>query len=465
MACHFPDAPNIAAFWDNLKNGRDSIREVPISRWSIAAHYNAMGTAKGKSISKWGAFLNQIEDFDPAYFGISPSLAKYIDPLERQWLEVSAEALADAGCDKKSLWGKRVGVYAGSRVSNFSDKIKDLPKDILVGVGQNFITAHLAHIYNLTGPNMVVDTGCSSSITAVHLAINSLLTGETELALAGGVDILLNERTFITLSAAGVLSPDGRSKTFDESANGIGLGEGCGVLVLKRLDDAIRSGDKIYGVIEGSAVNNDGNTMGITTPNPVAQLALLERAIARAGVDVSSISYIETHGTATHIGDPIELKAITRMFEAHTPAKSICGIGSVKSNIGHLLSAAGIAGLIKTLLAINAGQLPPTLHCKTPNRRFDFDNSAVYPVNSLTAWPGVNGVRRAGVSAFGLGGSNGHLVLSNEGIPAARMVQLPFSSPKLSFERQRHWPEKKKHSIGSDAEKSAFLKYVNIDFI
>ncbi|MGN7997308.1 beta-ketoacyl synthase N-terminal-like domain-containing protein, partial [Chitinophaga sp. 22308] len=463
MACHFPDAPDIASFWENLKNGRDSIREVPASRWSVARHYAPGGATNGKSISKWGAFLDGIEDFDPAYFGIHPSLAQNIDPLERQWLEVSAEALADAGFSKKDLWGKSVGVFAGSRVSNFSDKVKALPKDILVGVGQNFITAHLAHIYNFTGPNMVVDTGCSSAVTAISLAVDSLLSGETEAALAGGVDILLNERTFITLSAAGVLSPDGRSKTFDESANGIGLGEGCGVLVLKRLDDAVRAGDKIYGVIEGAAINNDGNTMGVTTPNPAAQLNLLKRAVAKSGVDVATISYIETHGTATHIGDPIELKAINRLFEAHTSARGICGIGSVKSNIGHLLSAAGVAGVIKTLLSMNAGQLPPTLHCNTPNRRFDFDNSAVYPVRVLTEWPGVNGVRRAGVSAFGLGGSNGHLILSNEGIPAASVVSS-FAPPQPGFKRQRHWPEEEKYIVESDIAKAVFMKYLNTNF-
>ena len=441
MACHFPDADNLSAYWENLIQGKDSIRLVPASRWSIEEHYDAEGKTNGKSISKWGAFLNHIEDFDPAYFGINPSLASFIDPLERQWLEVSAEAIADSGYTKEDLWGKRIGVYAGSRASNFSDKISKSHKDVLVGVGQNFITAHLAHIYNLKGPNMVIDTACSSSITAIDLAVRGLLSGETELALAGGVDILLDEGSYIKLSIAEVLSPNGKCRTFDESANGIGLGEGCGVLVLRRLEDAIASGDKIYGVIEGTAVNNDGNTMGITTPNPEAQLSLMQDAAFNAGIDISTISYIETHGTGTLIGDPIELKAITRLLEAHTQGKGVCGVGSVKSNIGHLLSAAGIAGVIKTLLSITAKQLPPTLHCERPNPRFDFANSPVYPVTQLQQWNGVDGIIRAGVSAFGLGGSNAHVILSNAGIPAANQPPLPFTGPTINYRRQRYWPE------------------------
>ena len=288
---------------------------------------------------------------------------------------------------------------------------------------------------------MVIDTACSSSITAIDLAVRGLLSGETELALAGGVDILLDEGSYIKLSIAEVLSPNGKCRTFDESANGIGLGEGCGVLVLRRLEDAIASGDKIYGVIEGTAVNNDGNTMGITTPNPEAQLSLMQDAAFNAGIDISTISYIETHGTGTLIGDPIELKAITRLLEAHTQGKGVCGVGSVKSNIGHLLSAAGIAGVIKTLLSITAKQLPPTLHCERPNPRFDFANSPVYPVTQLQQWNGVDGIIRAGVSAFGLGGSNAHVILSNAGIPAANQPPLPFTGPTINYRRQRYWPE------------------------
>ncbi|WP_299608349.1 SDR family NAD(P)-dependent oxidoreductase [uncultured Aquimarina sp.] len=471
MACHFPDARNINEYWNNLKKGRDSIKLVPKERWDTNEHYDSQPNTEGKSISKWGGFLDNIEDFDPAYFGIDETLASQIDPLQRQWLEVSIEAIQDSGHSLKQLSGKKIGVYAGSRVSTFKDKITDPCKDFIVGTGQNFIAAHLAHIYNFKGPNMVVDTACSSSITAIDLAVKGLLNGETEIALAGGVDIILDEKIFISLTKSGVLSPDGISKTFDESADGTGLGEGCGVLVLKKMSDAINSGDKIYGVIDSTSLNNDGRTMGITTPNPKAQESLLEDAITKRSIDPTSISYIETHGTGTLIGDPIELKGITRVLEKYTDQKQICGVGSVKSNFGHLLSAAGVAGVIKTLLSISAGQIPPTLHCTRPNRRFEFKNSPVYPVRELQDWTGVNNIRRAGVSAFGLGGNNAFILLSNEGIPENNKIKPPFQVPDINYNRKRYWPEEKTSAeidTNMDAEaiikeEEAFNKYLNFE--
>lgn len=445
MACHFPDANTIGDYWDNLVNGKDSIKDVPANRWDVNEHYSP-NKEQGKSYSKWGAFLDNIEDFDPQYFKIPEALASQLDPLERQWLEVSAEAIEDAGYDKKTLWGKMVGVYAGSRAGNFKSKLTDLHKDFIVGTGQNFITAHLAHIYNLKGPNMVIDTACSSSLTAIDLAVKGLRLGETEVALAGGVDILLDEGHFVGLSIAEVLSKDGRTKAFDEKADGTGLGEGCGVLVLKRLSDAIANGDKIYSIVEGTSVNNDGSTMGITTPNPKAQQELLEIAIKNGNVDRSTISYIEAHGTGTLIGDPIELKGITAVLSKSDNPNLKCAVGSVKTNIGHLMSASGVAGVIKTALAISAAKLPPTLNCDTPNPRFDFENSPVYPVRTLQDWNGVNSVRRAGISAFGLGGNNAHVILSNDGIPEANRINEPFNKTNIQFNRKRYWPEAKKES-------------------
>ncbi|TCN57663.1 SDR family NAD(P)-dependent oxidoreductase [Flavobacterium circumlabens] len=446
MACHFPEAADIRAFWDNLKNGTDAISEVPESRWNAEEFYSPEKDQPGKSISKWGGFLKDIEKFDPGYFGIKEELASQIDPLQRQWLEVCTEAIADSGYLKEDLSGKAVGVYGGSRLSTFRNKIKEPCRDFIIGTGQNFITAHLSHIYNLKGPNLVVDTACSSSLTAIDLAVKDLRLGETDMALAGGVDIILDEEIFISLSRLSILSPSGRSKTFDQSADGTGLGEGCGVIILKRLEDAIAAGDKIYGVIEGTAVNNDGRTMGVTTPNPTAQEELIEKGIANAGIPAASISYIESHGTGTLIGDPIELTGVTRVLRKHTDKNAICGIGSVKSNIGHLLSAAGIAGVIKTLLAINAKKIPPTLHCETPNVRFNFDSSPIYPVTELKEWEGVDGVRRAGISAFGLGGNNAFVLVSDEGIPERNKVQLPFKRPEIVFNRSRYWPQEEKTS-------------------
>ncbi len=441
LSGHFPDAPDLTTFWQNLMSKKDSMKEVPQTRWDSSVHYRPGKMQSGKSVSKWGAFMDRIEDFDPGYFKISDSLALQMDPLERQWLEVSAEALADAGYGDGQLWGKKVGVFVGARSSNYRDKLTSIDKDVVVGLGQNFIAAHLAHIYNFKGPNFVVDAACASSLTAIHLAVQSIRHGESDMALAGGVEVLLDESPYVVLSTAQVLSPGGRCKTFDESADGIGLGEGCAVLVLKSLQKAILDGDKIYGVIDGSAINNDGNTMGITTPNPSAQSELIETAIAVANIDPATISYVETHGTGTLIGDPIELNALTKIFNAHSPKKQFCGVGSVKSNIGHLLSAAGGASMVKVLLAIIHRQLPPTIHCDHPNPRFNFAQSALYLVTNPTDWHGDGTVLRAGVSSFGLGGNNAHVIVSDEGIPAHLRASLAPRGKKVVFNRKRYWPE------------------------
>lgn len=462
MACHFPDAADISEYWNNLKSGNDSVREVPATRWDWKKYYDPVENREGKSSSKWGAFLPAIEEFDPVRFKITESLAPYIDPIQRQWLEVSTEAISDAGYDKETLWGKKVGVFAGARTGNFGFKFNGHVKDRIIGVGQNFITAHLAHIFNFKGPNLVVDTACSSSLTAIHLAVKSLKNGESEIALAGGVDILLDEGVFVGLSEARILSPQGRCQTFSADANGIGLGEGCGVLVLKSLENAIRDNDKIYGVIDGSAVNNDGNTMGVTTPNPDAQRDLVESAISDANIKAATISYIEAHGTGTLIGDPIELKALTKVFNAHTEEKQFCGVGSVKSNIGHLLSASGAASMIKVLLSLVHGQLPPTLHCSNPNPRFNFDESPLYLVQQLQNWKARDQVLRAGISSFGLGGNNAHIIISNEGIPDSHKAGLEPKISPVPFHRKRYWPQEAE-SGHSEQEAAAFNNSSRID--
>ncbi|MCZ8522702.1 MULTISPECIES: beta-ketoacyl synthase N-terminal-like domain-containing protein [Paenibacillus] len=441
MACHFPGAQTLESYWNNLRSGTDCMGEVPLSRWDWRRYYEPGQHKEGRSISKWGAFLEQIEYFDPAYFHIAPTLAEQIDPLQRQWLEVSAEALADAGFGKQDLWGKRVGVFAGTRTSNFGSKYCGTTKDVLVATGQNFITAHLSHIYNFKGPNMVVDAACASSLTAIHLGVRAIQSGEAEVALAGGVEILLDETMYLDLSAAKILSPEGRCRTFDSSANGIGLGEGCGVLVLKSLDAAIADGDKIYGVIDGTAVNNDGNTMGVTTPNPEAQRELIEAAIEDGGVHPETITYVEAHGTGTLIGDPIELKALTQVFGRFTSKKQFCGVGSVKTNLGHLLSAAGAASIIKVLLSMTNGELPPTLNCSEPNPRFHFGESPFFIVRETLPWQGERNVLRAGISSFGLGGNNAHLIVSNEGIPHELRANMTPKGGKVVFNRQRYWPK------------------------
>jgi acyl transferase domain-containing protein/aryl carrier-like protein len=434
-ACHFPGAPDLQKFWDDLHAGRHAIRDVPPDRWDVARFY-APVHARGRTISRWGGFLEGIDRFDPAYFGIGEAEAVDFDPLVRQFLEVGAEAVAHAGYEPAELAGGRVGVYAGARVANFSDLVTLPDKHSIVGLGQNFIAAHLAQHFDLRGPNLVIDSACSSSLVAVHQACRALQAGDIDLAFAGGVDLLLDEQPYLILSESRALSPDGRCFTFDRRANGFVPGEGCGVVLLKRLADALADGDRVLAVIEGSAVNNDGRTMGITTPNPDAQAAVVRDAQRDADAAPDSVTLIEAHGTGTMIGDPIELRALTDVFRAATDAVGFCGVGSVKTNLGHLASAAGIAGLIKIVLCLQHRWQAPTLHCTQPNPRFDF---AASPFTVLTAgrpWTPRHGLRRAGVSAFGFGGTNAHVVLRE----APEHTPRRSERPPPAFRRRRLWP-------------------------
>ncbi|MBB4952059.1 putative biosynthetic protein (TIGR04098 family) [Agrobacterium vitis] len=433
MACRFPGASNIAEFWDNLARGVSSIREVPANRWDSQALY-APTPVPGKTNSKWGGFLDGVEDFDPAYFGIHERDAAEVDPLIRLALEVGVEAVCDAGYRRDELDGRRVGVFMGARVLNYADRIETPSKSSIVNILQNFIAANLAQFYNLRGPNMVVDTACSSSLTSIHLACKSLLHGDADMALAGGVDYLLDEFLYVMLSEARALSPDGACHTFDEKANGFVPGEGCGIVVLKRLEDAVADGDRVLAVIEGSAINNDGRTMGITTPNPAAQKDVVREALAAAGADPGSLSYIEAHGTGTMIGDPIEIRALSAAMGDTSGETGFCAVGSVKSNIGHALSAAGVAGVIKVVLALQNRQIPPTVYCEHPNPRIGFDQSPFYPNRRLQEWQPRQGVRRAGISSFGFGGSNAHVVLRGAEQIGTRQ---PLDAPQ--YARKRHW--------------------------
>ncbi|WP_217143030.1 L-histidine N(alpha)-methyltransferase [Streptomyces sp. AC627_RSS907] len=435
IAAHFPGAPDHAAFWRNLAGGVDSVTEVPPSRWDADRFWHP-APQPGRTVSKWGGFLDGIEDFDPDFFRLDPAGAAHVDPLVRQFLEAGAECLADAGLTPADVAGRRVGVFAGARAANFGAHHAAATTHSISGMAQNFIAAHLSHYLDVRGPAVVVDSACSSALVAVHLAAQSLRTGESDLVIAGGVEILLDEVPFVGMSGAGALSPSGRCHTFDERADGIVLGEGVGALLLKRVADAIRDGDRVYAVIEGSAVNNDGRTMGITTPNPRAQREVVESALAAAGVSPAQLGYVEAHGTGTMIGDPMELKALTEVLRGATDEVGFCGVGSVKTNIGHTLSAAGIAGLIKVVLSVHHGQLPPTLHCATLNRRFEFDRSPLFPVRELRDFTGRDGVRRAGVSSFGFGGTNAHMVVRQapDGYVPRRE---PLDPPR--YRRRRFW--------------------------
>lgn len=411
ISCDFPGGKGKEAYWNVLKEGKDCVTEIPQARWDKHKYYDPDGGSL-KTNSKWGGFIDDAELFDAAYFKIKEADAKEMDPLQRKFLESTAETIADAGYSERELWGHKIGVFGSARVSNFAYKLKNYDKNTIVGTAQNFVTAQVAQYFNFTGPNMVIDTACSSSLVAIHQACTSILQGECEMAIAGGVEILLDEKPYLILGAMKGLSPTGTCHTFDRRADGFVPGEGVGTVLLKRLEDAIQDGDNIYGVVEGSFTNNDGNTMGITTPNPTIQHDLLLNTYERACIDPSKISYIEAHGTGTMIGDPIELKSLTNVFRQYTDKKRFCAIGSVKANIGHLLLASGVAGVIKILLALQHKQLPKSLHCEQPNKRFNFYDSPFYIVDHLSDWnPFIGDIRMAGISSFGLGGTNAHVIL------------------------------------------------------
>ncbi|SNY24435.1 SDR family NAD(P)-dependent oxidoreductase [Paractinoplanes atraurantiacus] len=437
MACRFPGAPDTDTFWDTLIASRCAVDEVPASRWDHRRFYRPQ-PGLGHSISKWGGFVTGLEDFDPAYFGLGDEEATCLDPAIRMFLEGTATCLRDAGYSDEEIGGREVGVFVGARMSEYGRRVGVRPG--VLRSDQNFIAAHVAHHFDLRGPNLVIDSACSSSLVSVQLAIRSLLAGESAMALAGGVEVLLDEQPYLDLSAARALSPTGRCYAFDERADGFVPGEGCGVVLLKPLERAIADGDRIHAVIEAVAVNNDGRTMGMTTPNPAAQARVVRRALDLSGRSPDEIGMVEAHGTATLIGDPIELRALTDVYGAGPARAGGCPIGSVKSNIGHLLSAAGIAGLAKVILSVRHGQIPATLFCETPNPRFDFARSPFTPNTALRQWPELPAARVAALSSFGLGGTNAHLIASGfdlkqrYGHPDARR---PLPPPR--FARRRLW--------------------------
>jgi acyl transferase domain-containing protein len=429
IACRFPGAVDKEAFWRNLASGLDSVSTVPPSRWDAQAYY-VRRHEPGKTVSQWGGFIDDVERVNPALFGMGPEEAADLDPLIRLFTETSLAAVLDSPYDQASLKGRRVGVFAGARASRYAERIVSPTKHSVTGVGQNFIAAFVSHVLDLRGPSLVLDSACSSSLAAVHLACQSLYGGDSDLAIAGGVDVLLDEKSYLFLSAAHALSPDGRCRTFDEKANGFVPGEGVGCVLLKPLAQAMADGDHVYAVIDGSAINNDGHTLGVTTPGVEGQVDVIERAWQKAGVPPNTVSYVEAHGTGTMIGDPIELRALARAFAKDPPAS--CAIGSVKTNVGHLLSAAGIASLIKVVLALHHRTLPPTLHCEQVNPRFDFDRTPFRPVVKARPWAAQEGVRRAGISAFGFGKTNVHVVVSERPDEARRPVDLPAAKPAVA---------------------------------
>ena len=415
MSGRFPQADDLEAFWQNLRAGKDSITECPSYRWDVNRYYDPDPKVPGKTYSKWGGFLNDIDKFDPLFFNISPSEAEMMDPQQRLFLEEAWRSLEDAGYTPDALSGKKCGVFVGAGDGDYADLIKDSGGEVnsylLSGKSSSILAARIAFLLNLKGSNMAIDTACSSSLLAVHEACKSILYGENEMALAGGVYIATTPEMHIMTSKAGMLSKEGKCKTFDNNADGFVPGEGVGVVVLKPLQKAIADKDHIYGVIKGSGSNQDGKTNGIMAPSAESQKALELEVYKKYHINPATISYVEAHGTGTKLGDPIETQALMDAFGSYTDKKQFCAIGSVKTNIGHAMRAAGIAGLLKVLLQMKYGQLAPSLHYHAENEHINFSDSPFYVNESLKPWTAPNMPRRAAISSFGFSGTNVHMVV------------------------------------------------------
>lgn len=425
VGCRFPGAKDPQAFWQLLSGGIDAISEIPEDRWPKQAFYHPDPSIPGKAISKWGGFLDSIDQFDPFFFGISPNEAKHMDPQQRLLLELSYEAFDHAGQSKDQLDGTNTGVFVGISVNEYSHVQFGDPLTITShsGTGSSLSIAanRISYFFNLRGPSISIDTACSSSLAAVHLACQSLRNGECSMALAGGVNLILSPAHSIAFTKAGVLAPDGRCKTFDSSADGYVRGEGGGVVILKPFASALRDGDPVLAVISGSAMAQDGRTNGLMAPSQESQVAMLREAYRVADVSPSTVQYVEAHGTGTLLGDAMEAAAIGTVIGA-ARTNGPCAIGSVKTNIGHLEAAAGIAGLIKVVLAIKHRTLPPSLNYHSPNPHIAFDALNLKVQNELKAWPNSSNPAIAGVSSFGFGGTNVHLVVS-EVVPAQQDIK------------------------------------------
>ena len=417
IGCRFPGANNLQAFWQLLKGGVDAITEVPRHRWDINRLYDRNPDAPGKMYCRWGGFLQHVDLFDPEFFGIAPREAAYIDPQQRLLLEVVWEALEDAGLVPSQLSGSKTGIFVGVSTGDYSQILLREPEVVdtytNTGIALTMVPNRISYLLNFKGPSLVIDTACSSSLVGVHLACQSLWSGETSLALAGGVNLILTPLLTVGFSKLTALSPDGRCKAFDASANGFVRSEGAGIVVLKPLTQAINDRDPVYGIIRGSAVNQDGRTNGLTAPNQQSQEAVLREAYQRAGIPPSQVDYIEAHGTGTLLGDPIEIRALGQVLSQNRDRNKSVRIGSVKSNIGHTEAAAGVASLIKVSLSLKYQELFPSLHFHQPNPHIPFHQLPFTVQQKHEPWLAAQTGAIAGVSSFGFGGTNAHLVVAS----------------------------------------------------
>ncbi|MCE9613944.1 MAG: polyketide synthase [Lentisphaerae bacterium] len=415
MGCRLPQAADPDAFWDLLRDGRCAITDVPASRWDAQALYAPEPRTPGKMHTRWGSFLDHVDHFDPLFFRIMPIEAPRMDPQHRLVLEVAWEALEHAAIDPTRLAGSLTGVYIGVSHCDHDRLLYQDRARIDAYNGPNtyhcFAANRLSYFLKLRGPSLAVDGACSSSLAAIHLACQSLRGGDCDLALAGGVNLNLTPDEFIALSFLGVLSTGNRGQPFAAGADGYVRGEGCGLLVLKRLADAQQAGDHILAVIRGSALNHNGLSNGITAPSGAAQEAVIRHALRNAGAAPQEISHVEAMGTGTALGDPMEIAALTATYGADRPADRPCWISSIKANLGHLEAASGAASVIKVILALQHAQIPPQLHVERLNPRIQLDGTPLKFPRTAEPWSAADGKRLAAVSAFGFGGSNAHLIL------------------------------------------------------
>ncbi len=438
IGCRFPGGvEDWPSFWQVLDEGRDVVVETPEERWSHRKFYRSGRARPGKTQSRWGGHVSGIDDFDPQFFGISPREAAGMDPQQRMLLEVAWRAIEDSGHDARRLAGQPVAVFVG--ISSFDHAVATLSfqdRGVVdaysnTGGSSSIAANRISYCFDLRGPSVAVDTACSSSLVAVHLACESIHRGESRMALAGGVNALLMPDFSVAFSQLGVLSPDGRCKTFDSRANGYVRSEGAGMVLIRPLADAVRDGDLVYAVIRGTALNQDGRTPGLTVPSQAAQEALVREACRRAGVDPTDIQYVEAHGTGTPVGDPIEANALGAVLGAGRPADRPCWIGSVKTNIGHLEAAAGIASLIKVSLAMHHRRIPAHLHFREANPAIDFERLKLRVPTASVDWPDAV-PRIAGINGFGYGGANAHVLVGEPpALAAAPAAAPPEPSPAV----------------------------------
>ncbi|NER53004.1 MAG: type I polyketide synthase, partial [Symploca sp. SIO1A3] len=415
IGCRFPKQVETPEnLWELLRDGVDAVTEVPKDRWDIEEYYDPNPDKPGKVYCRHGSFLNQVDRFDPTFFGISPRETESLDPQQRLLLEVSWEALENAAILPHSLNGSQTGVFIGMMNQDYSRLHENLDSiDMHTGTGNSISAAagRLSYYFGLNGPSLTVDTACSSSLVSVHMACQSLRTGETDLAIAGGVNLILSPISTLVECRAHMLSAEGRCQTFDASADGFVRGEGCGIVVLKRLSDAVAAGDSIWALIRGTSVNHTGTSGGLTVPSSSAQEKLFRQALANGKLTPQQVSYIEAHGTGTSLGDPIELTAVGKVYGTDRYRDTPLVVGSVKTNFGHLEGAAGIVGLLKAILALHHQEIPPNLHFNNPNPYIPWEQFPIRIPTKPIPWSVEKGSRIAGVSSFGFTGTNAHVLV------------------------------------------------------